>query len=156
MKKKLLSLALASIIISTPMFKSFADTPSSEVQDSYNQKIVNGIAIEPIIEGSQEFNSRYTVATFQLKNMKVAIPHDYLVGDNYIREGKGVAILQEALRTCGFNPGITDGKWGTNTKNALINFQKSYSALTNDGICGPKTWEKLGQRCAGKTLNLVY
>ena len=36
----------------------------------------------------------------------------------------------------------TDGKFGTQTENAVKDFQRQYG-LTVDGVCGPKTWEAL-------------
>jgi len=49
-----------------------------------------------------------------------------------------VANVQKALAAAGFNPGPIDGKMGTQTRNAVIAFQKS-RGLKADGIVGPLT-----------------
>ena len=64
------------------------------------------------------------------------------VGSGYTTSGAAVKTLQDALNKVN-NAGLTvDGKYGNNTKNAIINYQKK-KGLTADGICGSKTWEKL-------------
>lgn len=58
--------------------------------------------------------------------------------------GDDVKEMQEILIRNGYNVGSTgaDGIFGKNTKAAVIGFQKA-NGLTADGICGPRTWEKL-------------
>lgn len=60
----------------------------------------------------------------------------------YGSRGTGVIKLQEALKTKGYSPGTVDGIYGTNTKNAVIRFQKANSLLV-DGIAGRQTQSKL-------------
>jgi len=56
--------------------------------------------------------------------------------------GPTVQLLQLALIRAGFAPGSTDGIFGTNTQNALKNFQRQ-NGLTADGIAGPRTHRAL-------------
>ena len=57
--------------------------------------------------------------------------------------GPEVAILQDALRAHGFNPGAIDGSFGAGTQAALIAFQNS-EGLLPDGVVGPRTATALG------------
>ena len=52
--------------------------------------------------------------------------------------------LQTDLTKLGYNLGICgiDGDFGTATEKAVKEFQRDHG-LTQDGICGPKTWEAL-------------
>ena len=56
--------------------------------------------------------------------------------------GKITRILQQRLTDLGFNTKGIDGIFGQNTKQAVINFQKSRKLLV-DGIVGRNTWSKL-------------
>lgn len=58
--------------------------------------------------------------------------------------GDDVKEMQEILIRNGYNVGSTgaDGIFGKNTKAAVVGFQKA-NGLAADGICGPRTWEKL-------------
>ena len=58
--------------------------------------------------------------------------------------GDDVKEMQEILIRNGYNVGSTgaDGIFGKNTKAAVVSFQKA-NGLAADGICGPRTWEKL-------------
>jgi murein L,D-transpeptidase YcbB/YkuD len=48
--------------------------------------------------------------------------------------------LQNALNDCNLHAGLrVDGIYGSNTKAAVLNFQRSKSGLTRDGIYGPQT-----------------
>lgn len=55
-----------------------------------------------------------------------------------------VKMMQEMLLDRGYDLGIcgADGDYGPATEKAVKQFQKDWG-LTQDGICGPKTWEKL-------------
>lgn len=57
-------------------------------------------------------------------------------------EGEEVEKLQETLKKLGFDCQGIDGKFGSNTENAVRNFQIERE-LTPDGICGPKTWTEI-------------
>jgi len=60
------------------------------------------------------------------------------------RGNSGVCVrtLQNMLRAKGFNPGATDGKFGTGTYNAVKCLQGS-AGLAVDGVAGPATWGAL-------------
>ena len=57
--------------------------------------------------------------------------------------GSEVAILQDALRAHGFNPGAIDGSFGAGTQAAVMAFQNS-EGLLPDGVVGPRTATALG------------
>ncbi len=50
--------------------------------------------------------------------------------------------IQKALTEAGFYKGSVDGVVGSKTKEAIRKFQEA-NTLKADGVCGPKTWEKL-------------
>ncbi len=59
--------------------------------------------------------------------------------------GADVKKLQQALNDLGFNAGTVDGKFGPNTKQAVVRFQSSSKyggAISADGIVGPNTKKK--------------
>jgi hypothetical protein len=64
--------------------------------------------------------------------------------------GPYVAEMQQELIAWGYDVGATgaDGKFGKNTRSALIAFQTD-KGLTADGVCGPKTWEELDRDPTG-------
>ena len=51
--------------------------------------------------------------------------------------------VQQRLKELGYYKGNIDGIYGSQTRNAVIRFQKDYG-LTADGIVGPKTLRMLG------------
>lgn len=62
-----------------------------------------------------------------------------------LREGsRGAEVfrLQEILKRINFYSGVIDGSFGSQTKDAVIKFQREYG-LVADGIVGSKTWSKL-------------
>jgi peptidoglycan hydrolase-like protein with peptidoglycan-binding domain len=61
------------------------------------------------------------------------------------RMDKDVKELQEALLHCGYYPGKIDGVMGTNTKQAIKQFQQANS-LDVDGLAGPRTKLTLATR----------
>jgi len=52
------------------------------------------------------------------------------------------AEIQKALTQAGFYKGTIDGVIGKKTRVAIREFQTK-NGLSADGVCGPKTWEKL-------------
>ena len=50
--------------------------------------------------------------------------------------------VQRALKSAGVYTGAVDGKIGSGTKAAIIEFQKSHG-LKADGVLGKKSWEEL-------------
>ncbi len=61
----------------------------------------------------------------------------------YGSRGAEVREIQTRLKKWGYYSGSVDGIYGTQTKNAVIKFQKKYG-LTADGIAGKKTLAKMG------------
>ncbi|MBQ5565678.1 MAG: spore cortex-lytic enzyme [Clostridia bacterium] len=61
----------------------------------------------------------------------------------YGSTGSEVTQIQQKLQSLGFYDGKIDGVYGSQTKNAVIAFQKS-CGLTADGIAGSKTLSYLG------------
>ncbi len=57
--------------------------------------------------------------------------------------GQDVKTMQTKLKRWGYYTGAVDGIFGTNTRNAVIKFQKK-NGLTADGIVGKKTLAALG------------
>lgn len=57
--------------------------------------------------------------------------------------GTEVRNIQQRLKNWGYYKGAVDGIYGTQTKSAVIKFQKSHN-ITADGICGSKTLELIG------------
>jgi len=62
--------------------------------------------------------------------------------------GQAVTELQVALRTLGYYTAAADGNFGALTEQAVRKFQASAGA-TQDGVVGPRTWEKLDAALAG-------
>ena len=60
------------------------------------------------------------------------------------QSGENVRRMQEILILLGYSCGKdgADGKFGTNTRNALVRFQTD-ALLQVDGVCGKKTWAEL-------------
>lgn len=68
-----------------------------------------------------------------------------VMGAHYAKKGsKGefVKAIQCSLYCHGYSPAGIDGKFGSNTETAVIQFQRN-NGLTIDGLCGPKTIAKL-------------
>ena len=62
-------------------------------------------------------------------------------------EDQAVFVIQEVLYNSGYAVGVIDGKFGTNTQQAVMNFQAN-NGLAVDGIVGPNTWGYL-MSCVG-------
>jgi peptidoglycan hydrolase-like protein with peptidoglycan-binding domain len=56
--------------------------------------------------------------------------------------GEDVQLLQTTLRGVGFDPGKVDGVYGPDTAAAVRRYQAD-RGLTDDGIVGPRTWERI-------------
>lgn len=61
----------------------------------------------------------------------------------YGSRGDYVLAWQKFLNLNGFHAGLEDGIFGQNTKNAVIDFQRS-RGLEPDGIIGKQTWASIG------------
>lgn len=62
--------------------------------------------------------------------------------------GNYVLILQDALNALGFSTQTLDGRFGPNTRNALINYQRRYG-LCIDGVAGCRTWNSILPKVVG-------
>jgi len=60
----------------------------------------------------------------------------------YGDEGEAVRLMQNRLITLGYLTGTADGKFGRDTKKAVIAFQKA-NGLSSDGVAGEQTLAKL-------------
>lgn len=56
--------------------------------------------------------------------------------------GADVELLQRQLIRHGFTPGDVDGQFGSQTRRALVEFQRA-RGLHADGVAGPSTWQAL-------------
>lgn len=72
----------------------------------------------------------------------------YCVANTYggsVKNGQCVKNIQRILNAIGvssYYTGAVDGVYGTKTKGAVVNYQRSWG-LSQDGIVGPKTWAQL-------------
>jgi len=77
----------------------------------------------------------------------------------YGSRGEEVRKIQEKLKKWGYYSGEVDGIFGTQTKNAVMYFQRK-NGLTVDGIAGPKTLAEMGisssSSSSSNTSNDVY
>jgi len=62
--------------------------------------------------------------------------------DDIIRVNASVADVQTALKAAGNYTGKIDGKLGSGTKQAIVEFQRAHH-LAADGVLGKKTWKLL-------------
>lgn len=71
--------------------------------------------------------------------------------------GNEVRQIQTKLKQLGYYSGTVDGIYGTNTKNAVIAFQKN-CGLAADGIAGPRTllYLGLGSSSSAYSSNDIY
>ena len=74
-------------------------------------------------------------------------------GGNYAsiypgQSGTRVVLLQNALLQLGYSVGRIDGKYGTNTKKAVSNFQRAQK-LTVDGVAGKNTLRRMEELKSG-------
>lgn len=68
--------------------------------------------------------------------------------------GPDVELLQLALARAGYNPGGIDGIFGTNTRDALLRFQRD-RGIAQDGIAGRQTWALLRPYLTGYVVRKV-
>lgn len=72
----------------------------------------------------------------------------------YGDRGTQVIELQSMLIRLGYDPAGADGKFGTGTLRALVQFQKD-NKLSPDGVCGAKTMAVLKEKIAGPESGAV-
>lgn len=63
-------------------------------------------------------------------------------------KGDFVVKVQEQLKSLGFDPKGTDGKFGKNTKNAVIGFQREVGLKPDDGVVGVDTYKVIFRQAA--------
>lgn len=70
--------------------------------------------------------------------------------------GTYVLVAQDGLNTLGFTTGGLDGIFGTQTRNAVIGFQRRFG-LATDGIVGCNTWRALQEEVldTGRTSTTI-
>ena len=73
---------------------------------------------------------------------------------NYQNNKTETSVIQLALKRAGVLDGEIDGIFGSDTRNAVISFQKAAS-LSPDGIVGPKTYAALLPYLKGYTIHRV-
>lgn len=86
-----------------------------------------------------ELETKITALSNELQSLKGITTTEVkpaLVTDDFTKK------VQLALYTAGFDPGKIDGKMGTQTIQAVKDFQEA-NGLKSDGIVGKETWEKL-------------
>ena len=66
-------------------------------------------------------------------------------------KGDFVIKVQEQLKSLGFDPKGTDGKFGKNTKNAVIGFQREVGLKPDDGVVGVDTYKVIFRQAAEPT-----
>lgn len=92
------------------------------------------------ISGENAENSQKSESNYQNSTLThVWKPKTLQYGQSYSRD---CIALQALLTVKEFPCGVIDGEFGAKTQAAVMNAQKFYN-LTQDGICGPKTWAKL-------------
>ena len=94
-----------------------------------------------------------TVSTVVSPSVTAAGSDGSFFGGNYAsiypgQSGTRVVLLQNALLQLGYPVGRVDGKYGTNTRNAVRSFQKAQK-LTQDGIAGKNTLQRMEKLRSG-------
>lgn len=84
-----------------------------------------------------------TQATVHFYNIYSYNSDSEYVLSQYGSRGNEVRQIQTKLKQLGYYKGTVDGIYGTNTRKAVVSFQKN-CGLTADGIAGPKTLLYLG------------
>ena len=85
---------------------------------------------------------------FDRRSLKYACPSG---GYPLIKQGSKsvyVLIAQDGLNTLGYRAGGLDGIYGSRTRNAVINYQRS-RGLSVDGIVGCNTWRSIQENVIG-------
>lgn len=129
MKKKIVSvIAVIAIIISCFSVGALAQSPY-EIAD---RSITRGnLAFKNAYGRDYTVNSDIAVTTGSSYMGYVVVIQDCL------------NLLAEAQNNPYYNVGDVDGKFGTNTFNAVCTFQANEDLSPVDGIVGPETWTKL-------------
>ncbi len=120
---------------------------SAEDLHNYNRSLTDGI--EPTND-AVAYTDYWAVITTTNHG-------DVWVPDTATVPGAGTyytKLLQACLNKLGYNAGTEDGIYGTNTKNAIIRFQRA-NKLDQDGVAGEMTWRYMDIRIdtAGGKVN---
>ncbi|MBE9214449.1 peptidoglycan-binding protein [Plectonema cf. radiosum LEGE 06105] len=83
-------------------------------------------------------NKPFLLEIAQVNSSDTILPSNLRVGS----AGENVKVLQNQLKKLGYYDGITDGQFGTTTRNAVIKFQQD-KGLFADGIAGSRTRQLL-------------
>ncbi|NJO57019.1 MAG: peptidoglycan-binding protein [Richelia sp. RM2_1_2] len=83
-------------------------------------------------------NKPFLLKIAQVNSSDTILPSNLRVGNT----GENVKVLQNQLKKLGYYDGITDGQFGTTTRNAVIKFQQD-KGLFADGIAGSRTRQLL-------------
>lgn len=113
--------------------KELSEINSNELHN-FNKNFFEGIIT---LEDISVYSTIWAV--IPVKNGTVNVPSSATVPG---ASAKYVKLLQCCLNALGYNAGSTDGIYGTNTKNAIISFQRKNN-LSADGIAGENTWRKI-------------
>lgn len=112
------------------------------------KKLVSGRTPAQVAEKIIEYNKAGGRVLAGLTRRRQAERALFLSGGNRTLKtgsrGDDVKELQKALTEAGFPCGAADGIFGSDTKKAVIEYQKS-KGLAADGIVGEKTWSALGK-----------
>ncbi len=125
--------------------------PNPTVQKIQRLLKLYGYAPGPV-DGKMGTNTRNAVAQFQQDNnltvnrfvdQETWACLNRFAAKSLVQDGQvNTVAVQAALRKAGLNPGGIDGRWGKQTQNALVMFQKSHN-LHPDGRIGYKTLNQL-------------
>jgi spore cortex-lytic enzyme len=106
----------------------------------------NGLAVDGIagLQTLRAMGISTSASTSTSSNKVSSIPI------KYGSRGNDVKTVQSKLKNWGYYSGGIDGVFGSETKKALVSFQKK-NGLTADGIVGSKTLSALGLSTSGAT-----
>lgn len=126
---------------------TYFDSTLAEALQAFQQSrgiladgIINETTLKALREASYSLGAR--VLSFE--------PNNIMIGDDVVQ-------LQDHLHELGFYSGRVDGRFGTDTAEALRTYQAN-SGLNIDGICGPNTLRSLsylGRRITGGSPHAI-
>lgn len=142
MKKMIFCIGFAVLVLLYST-NSFAQETNGEEIDGTEIELLNENGIEPRINMWS-----YIITT----TGTVGVPTGtYIPGASSYY----ITLLQASLNALSFNCGTADGIYGSNSKNAVMNFQSTYG-LTADGIVGHDTWVMLTSNLDAKGIKVPF